>query len=65
MNQRQEPIINLSLPLSAVNRLLEGAAQLPYAAVAPLIHEVQQQADAQLKQQEEPKAPEPAAAAAA
>ena len=49
MTQNNEPIITLSLPLSGVNGLLAGASRLPYADVAALIHDVQQQAHEQLQ----------------
>jgi len=48
MNQTKDPLITLTLPLSGVNGLLAGASRLPYADVAGLIHEVQQQANEQL-----------------
>jgi len=58
MNQTKNPLITLTLPLSGVNGLLAGASRLPYADVASLIHEVQQQANEQLLQlQAEPAAP--------
>lgn len=50
MNQTKDPLITLTLPLSGVNGLLAGASRLPYADVASLIHEVQQQANEQLLQ---------------
>ena len=49
MHQTRDPLITLTLPLSGVNGLLAGASRLPYADVAGLIHEVQQQANEQLQ----------------
>ena len=53
MNQTKDPLITLTLPLSGVNGLLAGASRLPYGEVAPLIHEVQEQAHQQLRQLQE------------
>lgn len=50
MNRMQDPFVSLKLPLSAVNVLLQGAAELPYKLVAPVLHDVQQQVEPQLQQ---------------
>jgi len=56
---QQEPVISLQLPLSAVNTLLQGAAQLPYGVVAGLVAEVQEQAQAQLQASAAEAGPQP------
>ncbi len=64
MSKTQDPIINLALPLSVVNVLLQGTATLPYHTAAPVMHEVQRQAEAQLTAGVPPSAeaaPQPAA----
>ena len=65
MNQTKDPLITLTLPLSGVNGLLAGASRLPYADVAGLIHEVQQQANEQLQQLQAEQQSAPAAPAVA
>ena len=65
MNQTKDPLITLTLPLSGVNGLLAGASRLPYADVAGLIHEVQQQANEQLLQLQAEQQAAPAAPAVA
>lgn len=46
----QDKTINISLPLTAVNIVLNALAQRPFAEVAGVIQEIKSQAEAQVAQ---------------
>lgn len=46
----QDKAINITLPVNAVNAVLNALAQRPYAEVAQLIAEIKQQAEKQLEE---------------
>lgn len=52
---QKDPTINLQLPLSAVNYMLQALGQRPFGEVAGLIKDIGTQAEVQLKAEAEPK----------
>ncbi|HET8870488.1 MAG TPA: hypothetical protein VFM48_08585 [Aquabacterium sp.] len=51
MADQQDPQVNLALPLSAVNYILQAIATRPYGEVKALIEEVTKQAQEHLRSQ--------------
>lgn len=53
MNNPEDPTLNISLTVTAVNTILAGLQELPFKVADPIMKDVIQQAQSQLAQQQE------------